>query len=59
MTDTHTSGNSGALGFYIAALVIVLGIVVGIATMGLAGLTLWMVALTFIVLAAMLILPQG
>lgn len=56
MSATHVeTGTSGAAVAYLIALVIVGGAVAGVLTMGLGGLTLWFVALTFLALAFMVI----
>jgi len=56
MTTTHPeSGNPGALGAYLVALLVVAGAVAGVVTMGLGGLILWFVALTFLILAGMIV----
>lgn len=56
MTTTHPeTGNPGAVGAYLVALLVVGGAVAAVVTMGLGGLILWFVGLTFVILAAMIV----
>lgn len=58
MTQTHPTPNEpSALTFYLIAAVILAGAVGGILMMGLAGMTLWMVGLTFLVLFGLVVVP--
>lgn len=58
MTQTHPAPNEPrALTFYLIAAVILGGAVGGILTMGLAGMTLWIVGLTFLALFGMIVVP--
>ncbi|MFC5737096.1 hypothetical protein DFO80_11724 [Rhodobacter sp. 140A] len=56
MTTTHPeTGTPGALGAYLIALLVVAGAAASVLVMGLGGLILWFVALTFLILAGMII----
>lgn len=55
--STHPATEGSALAFYVLAAIIVLGAALGILTMGLGGMILWMVGLTFVILAGLVIVP--
>ena len=60
MTDTqsHPATEGSALAFYLIAAVVVLGAALGILTMGLGGMILWMVGLTFVILLGLVVVPS-
>ncbi|MDF1619597.1 hypothetical protein [Pseudothioclava nitratireducens] len=45
--QTHTTQSESGLMLYVIAAVVVLGAVAGLLTMGLGGMILWMVGVTF------------
>lgn len=62
MTETHPATahpvpEGSALAFYLIAAAVVLGSALGILIMGLGGMILWMVGLTFVILLGLVVVP--